>query len=328
MTQPSLTEIAQVAGVSLATASRVLNRQADVAHETRKRVEAVMRDRGYPIVRPRASAPRISVNVPVVEAQYFASILGGISEALDAAGMELLLRSPYAREPLAERLAPGTAEGAILVLPPEPLDELLRLQQSGVPFAVIDPRVLLAEGIPCVAAANATGAARAAEHLLELGHERIGLIAGPAGWAATEERSAGVLAAFASGGRLLDPALTEHGAWSIEDGHRGAMKLLTRLPRPTAIFAFNDEMAIGALRAAHELGLQVPDDVSLVGFDDVDRAGLVQPRLTTVRQPLAEMGRLAVSLLLRLLQNRRIQAVRIELATTLVVRASTARSPN
>lgn len=231
----------------------------------------------------------VSVNVPTVQAQYFAAILGGISEALDAAGIELLLHPAQSRLPLADRLAPGTADGAILVLPPESLDELQELQRSSIPFAVIDPRVSLDAGFPCVAAANAAGARRATEYLLGLGHSRIAL-----------------------------------GHWSIGDGYDAACRLLALGQPPTAIFAFNDEMAIGALRAARESGVRVPADLSIVGFDDVDRAGLVSPPLTTVRQPLAEMGRVAVSLLLRLLEERRVDALRLELATRLVVRESTA----
>jgi LacI family transcriptional regulator len=327
MTRPSIHDIARLAGVSAATVSRVANAHPDVSDETRKRVQHVMHEHGYHVSPRRGSDRRVvSVNVPVVEAQYFASILGGISEALDTAGIELVLQPSQSRESLAERLAFGSADGAILVLPPEPLGTLQELRRTSIPFAVIDPRVILDSGIPCVAATNAAGAHAATEHLLGLGHRRIGLITGPRGWAATEERRAGVLAALSSARRLHEPELETSGKWSIDDGYRAASKLLAVEPRPTAIFAFNDEMAIGALRAALQRGLRVPEEISIVGFDDVDRAELVVPALTTVHQPLAEMGRVAVSLLLRLLEGRRLEALRLELATKLVIRASTAPS--
>lgn len=328
MTRPSIHDIARLAGVSVATVSRVANGQADVSDETRERVRRVMNEHGYRVPQRRVADKRVvSVNVPAVEAQYFASILGGISEALDAAGIDLVLHPSHSRDSLAERLAPGSADGAILVLPPEPLETLQGLQQTSIPFAVIDPRVAVDAGIPCVAAANAAGAGAATEHLLDLDHRRIGLITGPRGWAATEERRTGVLAALSEAALLHEPELEASGTWTVDDGYQAALKLLAQNPRPTAIFAFNDEMAIGALRAAVERGFRVPDDLSIVGFDGVDRAELVTPALTTVRQPLAEMGRVAVSLLLRLLERHRLEALRIELATKLVIRASTAPPP-
>lgn len=324
--RPSIHEIARLAGVSPATVSRVANDHPEVATETRQRVQRVMAAHGYATTpRNRPTSGLISVNVPAVEAQYFAAILGGISEGLDAAGFGLLLHPNQSRVPLGERLAAGSTDGAILVLPPESLEELQALQRHSVPFAVIDPRVLLDAGIPCVAAANAAGARKATSHLLELGHRRIGLVAGPKGWAATQERTTGALGALVDAGLPpLKSRICEHGDWSIEGGRAAARRMLARDDRPTAIFAFNDEMAIGVLAAAAERNLRVPTDLSVVGFDDVDRSQIVSPPITTVRQPLAEMGRVAVSLVLRLVAGHRVDAVRVELATRLVVRESTA----
>jgi LacI family transcriptional regulator len=325
-------EIADLAGVSIATVSRVLSDNPDVSPRTRRAVLDVVARHPY---EPRSSTaegrpPRslIAVTVPRVQEHYFATILGGISEALDEAGLGLVLHSSRTDQPapswLRERLSPHAADGAILMLPPESVDELRLLQQAGIHFAVIDPRLALDEGIPCVAATNADGARAATEHLLALGHRRIGVITGPAAFAATRERLLGVEGALAGGRVLLERAIIAEGDWQISSGIEAARRLLALAHRPTAIFAFNDEMAIGVLRAAGALGIRVPEELSVVGFDDLDRAELVTPQLTTVRQPLAEMGRTAVSLLLRLLAGHRLEALRCELATALVVRQSTA----
>jgi LacI family transcriptional regulator len=319
----TLRDIARRAGVSTATVSRVLNGSADVSPSTRK---AVLTAAGSHGLAPRKRTGLIAVTVPLVEGSYFAAMLGGIADAVDQAGMKLLLLpSGFERgraAPLRERLRPDTADGAVLMLPPESLEELFELQET-MPIAIIDPRVPLDEGIPCVAATNAAGADAATQHLLDLGHRSIAVVTGPRGWAATEERRQGYNAALARARIRLDPALTEAGNWEIPSGRAAASALLDRAERPTAIFAFNDEMAIGAMQAARERGLRVPDDLSVIGFDGVERGELLEPQLTTVRQPLAEMGRMAVTLLLRLLERRSIEALRIELATRLVERGST-----
>jgi LacI family transcriptional regulator len=225
---------------------------------------------------------------------------------------------------LLDRLMHGTTDGAVLMLPEESNAELWALRETGYPFVVVDPRVQLDEGIPAVSAANASGARAATEHLLSLGHRRIGAIMGPVDWMASTERLNGYRAALAAAGVLPAPELVVESDFSIDSGVAAARALLDLPERPTAIFGFNDNVAIGALRAAAERGIRVPDELSVVGFDDSEQSALVTPALTTVRQPLAEMGRMAVSLLLRLLDHQRVEAMSIELATRLVVRDSTA----
>jgi LacI family transcriptional regulator len=323
----TLRDIARVAGVSTATVSRVLHGSADVSPSTRQAVLTAAGRRG---VVPQNRTGLIAVTVPLVEGSYFAAMLGGVADAVDDAGMRLLLLpTRFDREravPLRERLRIDTADGAVLMLPPESLEELFELQKS-MPIAVIDPRVPLDEGIPCVAATNAAGADAATAHLLALGHRAIAAITGPPGWAATEERRQGYHAALARAGIRPDPRFVEAGNWEIPSGRAAASLLLGREERPTAIFAFNDEMAIGAMQAARDRGVRVPEGLSIVGFDGVERGELLVPQLTTVRQPLAEMGRTAVTLLCRLLERRSIEALRIELATRLVERESTGPPP-
>jgi len=329
----TIREIARAAGVSIATVSRVINGRPDVSPQTREAVLRVVREHGFSTNRnARAlSGGRtglVGVTLPILEAAYFAVIVSGTAEALYEHDMRIVLcptLHQHEREvTLLDRLMHGTTDGAILMLPEESNAELRALQETGYPFVVVDPRVQLDQGIPAVSASNASGARAVVEHLLSLGHRRIGAILGPADWMATTERLNGYRSALAAAGVLAARDLVVESDFSIESGEAAAAALLDLPERPTAIFGFNDNVAIGALRAAEARGLIVPDDLSVVGFDDSEQSGLVTPALTTVRQPLAEMGRMAVSLLLRLLDHQRVEAMNIELATRLVVRESTA----
>jgi LacI family transcriptional regulator len=329
----TIRDIADLAGVSIATVSRVLNDRPDVAPDTRQTVLQVVREHGFSRNRGARALSRgrtgfIGLTLPMVADMYFGPILSGATEALYEEDMRIVLcptLHEHDREVgLLERLVRESTDGAILMLPSESGDELRALQKQGYPFVVVDPLEPPPDGIPTVSAMHAAGAKQATEHLLHLGHRRIGVLAGPEGWYATEERLLGFRAALAGAGILPDPQLIAHTDWQIPGGERAAGELLDRPNGPTAIFAFNDNTAIGAMNAARERGLVVPDDLSLVGFDDTSQAVIVTPHLTTVRQPLAELGRTGVSLLMRLLEGQRVEALRMELSTTLVVRDSTA----
>jgi LacI family transcriptional regulator len=332
----TIRDIADLAGVSIATVSRVLNDRPDVAPETRRTVLQVVREHGFSTNRGARglSSGRtgiIGLTLPLVADAYFGPMLSGASEALYEEDMRIILcptLHEHDREvSLVQRLMRGTTDGAILMLPEESPEELLKLQQQGFPFVVVDPREPPPDGIPCVSAMHAAGAKLATEHLLELGHRRIGAIAGNPGWYATEERLIGFRAALAAAGILPDPELIVYSDWRLPRGTTAAEELLALSNPPTAIFGFNDNVAIGALHAARKRGLRVPEDLSVVGFDDTAQAEIVMPSLTSVRQPLAEMGRMGVSLLTRLLEGQRLDALRIELSTVLVVRESTGPVP-
>jgi LacI family transcriptional regulator len=308
-----------------------------VAPETR---DAVMRHiRAYNFTTNRSARALsvgrlglIGLTMPLIRADYFAAILAGALEAVYEQDMRLVLCTTlheHDREvSLVERLIDGSTDGAIILLPEESSVELLALQSTGYPFVVADPREPLGEGIPAVSAAHRAGAKAATDHLLALGHRRIAFVTGPRGWAATEERLEGYHAALAAAGVLpASELIVEGGDWEIPSGHEAAVRLFELGERPTAIFASNDNMAVGVLRAAREHGITVPDDLSVVGFDDAVLAPIVTPALTTVRQPLAELGRTAVSLLMRMLDRQRVEALRVELATRLVVRSSTGPAP-
>jgi LacI family transcriptional regulator len=329
----TIRDIADLAGVSIATVSRVLNDRPDVAPETRENVLQVVREHGFSTNRgarglSSGRTGMIGLTLPLVADAYFGPILSGAAEALYESDMRIVL-APTLHEhdrevSLLERLMRGTTDGAILMLPEESADELQMLQRQGFPFVIVDPREAPPDGIACVSAMHAAGAKQATEHLLELGHRRIGAIAGAPGWYATEERLLGYRAALAGEGILLDPELVVYSDWRIPRGTEAAEELLALPDPPTAIFGFNDNVAIGALHAARNRGLSVPGDISVVGFDDTAQAVIVTPELTSVRQPLAEMGRMGVSLLTRILDGQRVDALRMELSTTLVIRDSTA----
>jgi LacI family transcriptional regulator len=328
----TIREIADLAGVSIATVSRVVNGRDDVAPETRELVTRVIQEHGYTTNRQARglSAGRtglVGLLVPLVYPVYFSAILSGAAEALYENDLRLLL-SPTQHEhdrevSLLDRLVDGSADGALIVLPEESSEELERLLDQGYRFVVVDPRMPLAERIPCVSAAHASGADQAMRHLLALGHRRIAAVTGPRGWVATEDRRRGYQAGLAAAGILADPTLETESTFEIAGGLDAAGRLLDLPEPPTAIFAFNDNIAIGTIEAARARGLRVPEDLSVVGFDDIEHATIVTPALTTVRQPLAEMGRMAVTLLVRLLERQRFETLRVELATRLVVRQST-----
>ena len=300
--------------------------------EPARRSARVIRESGYTANRSArhlsgGSTGLIGVLVPLVYPAYFSGIVSGAAEALHEQDLRLVL-SPTGHEhdrevTLLDRLFHGVTDGALIVLPEESSDELAQLLAQGYRFVVVDPLKPLAADIPSVSAAHASGADQAMQHLLELGHRRIAAITGPNGWLATEERRRGYHAALAAAGILPDPALELESNFEVLGGRHAANTLLDLPDPPTAIFAFNDNLAIGVLQAARARGVQVPGDLSVVGFDDVEHATIVTPALTTIRQPLAEMGRTAVNLLMRLLERQRFETLHIELATRLVVRQST-----
>jgi LacI family transcriptional regulator len=329
-----LKDIADQAGVSVATVSRVLNGRPDVRDETREAVLAAARAQG-PLAESRLRRRRrpertglAGVTLPVINSDYYATMLNAIAESLYAIDMRLVAcpsAELHDREhSLLDVLADGTTDGGILILPFESPEELEALRRRGYPFVVLDTRGPVPDGIPTVSASHASGAQVAVEHLLELGHRRIAAITGHPVLAATSGRLAGYRAALAAHGLLVPDELLRQGVHTLDSGHTAAAELLDLAEPPTAIFAFNDWMAIGAVHAALERGLRVPEDISVVGFDDADAAKVVRPHLTTVRQPIEEMARLAVTMLRGLLEGQELATWRVELAATLVVRDSTA----
>jgi len=340
-------DIAAQTGVSIATVSRVLNGQAHVAPETRELVQRAVESLGAQAPEARSNPARaasaaaklaqgaVYLRCPYLLTDYFGLIVSSIAETLELHGRTLILDAGEASQQatvlptLAAR--PGVG-GAIVILPPEPSEQLVALRAQSFPFVVVDPRTPPPRDIAAVSAAHFAGARAMTAHLVALGHRRIGVIGGPHNWLAGEARLAGHTSALADAGVLPDPKLTKAGEPTTRFGYDAAAQLLdagtsTQDPRPTALVCFNDKAAVGALAAAVERGLRVPEDLSIGGFDDIDLAQATSPMLTTVRQPLEEMGRMAVSLLIRLLERHRLDALHVELATELIVRGSTGPAP-
>jgi LacI family transcriptional regulator len=337
LAKATVRDIAAETGVSIATVSRVLNQRGNVAPETRELVERAVERLGVRAPSPRGGSPKplggaVYVRCPYLLTDYFGLIVSSIAETLDRHDRQLVLNAGEATQHdqvLAKLPSQRDLAGGILILPPESGDELIQLRARRFPFVVVDPRTPLPRDIAAVSAAHFAGARQVTAHLVGLGHTRIGVIGGPSEWLASDARLGGHAAALADAGILPDPALVRPIQPTTDHGYRAAAQLLDLPDRPTALVAFNDKAAVGALQAAADRRLVVPDDLSIAGFDDIDVSRATTPRLTTVRQPLQEMGRMAVSLLIRLLNRHEVEALHVELATELVVRDSTgpARRP-
>lgn len=214
-------------------------------------------------------------------------------------------------------------DGAVLVTMSGHGQVGAELRRHAVPMVSIDPDAEAAADMPTIGVTNWSGGRVATEHLIGLGHRRIGMIGGPKEQLCSRARLDGYRAALEIAGLPLDPGLLEAGDFCFESGVAAGGRLLDRLDPPTAIFAASDQMAFGVYAAAWSRGLRVPEDLSVVGFDDLDAHRAVPP-LTTVRQPLVEMGELATRTLLGLIRGELAVAARAELVTELIVRASTA----
>jgi LacI family transcriptional regulator len=324
--------IAAETGLSIATVSRVLNGGDNVAAETRQRVRQVVERLGDRAPEPRrrpsapATRPPVFVRCPYLLTDYFGHIVTSVAEslALHSRGMLLDAGDAVAGSAVVRELPRRQdARGAILILPPEPGADLEALAARGYPFVVVDPRTAMPRGIVSVSAAHFAGARAVTRHLIDLGHRRIGVITGPPDWRTRDDRVGGHLAALAEAGVLGDPDLMRFGEPAARTGLAAGGELLDQRPRPTAITCFNDKVAVGVLEAAAARGLRVPGDLSVTGFDDIDVSRATTPRLTTVRQPLQEMGRTAVTMLTRQLDGHAHEALSMELETRLVVREST-----
>ena len=319
-------EIAAEAGVSIATVSRVLNGHPNVTAHTRKLVHnAASKLNGRPrLFRPELRT--IYVRCPYILTDYFGLIVSSIAETLELHDRQMILNAgepSQASHPLTDLPNWRNIGGAILILPPEETEEIAALRMRYHAFVVVDPRTPLPDEIVAVSAAHFSGARQITSHLVNLGHRRIGVIAGPSEWTATDARLAGHAAALVDVGVLSSPSLIRYGHPTVDDGYFLARDFLDKPDRPTAIVGFNDKIAVGVLRAATERGLRVPEDLSITGFDDIELGRITSPALTTVAQPLQEMGRMAVTLLMRLQERHRLDTLRVDLATKLIVRGST-----
>jgi LacI family transcriptional regulator, xylobiose transport system transcriptional regulator len=324
----TLAEIARAAGVSAPTVSKVLNGRGDVAPATRSRVEDLLRRHGYQRRRGSAQpAPLIDLVFHELESAWAMEVIRGVENVARDEGLSVVLSES------AGRLSPGQTwvdgvlarrpTGVILVL--SGLDPAQRAQliSRDIPFVVLDPAGDPGDDVPAIGATNWQGGVAATRHLLEQGHRRIAMIGGPTRMMCSRARIDGYRAALETAGVTYDPDLVKSGNFHHEAGYAVGLELLRRPDRPTAVFTGNDLQALGLYEAARELGLGIPQDVSVVGFDDLPLARWISPPLTTVRQPLTEMAEAAARLVLDLSRGRQPSTSRVDLATRLVERAST-----
>ncbi len=353
----TIRDIARFAGVSTTTVSRVLNQKPDVDPVTRERILRIMEEQAFV---PSITASRlagghsrlIGVLIPSLTWPLIPEIMRGVSEMVIQSPYELLLYSITHEQDRNEKdqgdvidriLATKLAAGLLAVFPGQSVQHLTRLYEQGFLIVMIDDQGK-PTSIPWVGADNRIGGYTATRYLLQLGHRRIAHIQGPLKYLVSHERYQGYCEALREAGIPLDPALVMEGDFMPSGGRTCASKLLALEDRPTAIFAASDQMAYGVLAEASEYGLQVPEDLSLIGFDDIPLSAHTRPALTTVRQPFYEMGQRAIALLLSLLGLPRplsnghypgsvqthaslwpiqqSEPTRLQLATKLVVRTS------
>jgi DNA-binding LacI/PurR family transcriptional regulator len=332
----TLEEVARAANVSRATVSRVVNGDARVRKDTRTAVEAAVRDLGYvPNRAARSLVTRrsgsVGVVIPEPTAQlfgdpFFPRILRGIGDVLAQEELQLVLLMPQLRADevrVGRYLAAGHVDGVLLVSlhGSDPLPNQLRA--LGIP-ALVGGRPPSA-GITYVDVDNQRGAAMAVEHLVAEGRSRIATIAGPQDMPAGADRLAGYHEALGNAGLPVNGQMVEIADFSLEGGRSAMERLLARTPRLDAVFVASDLMGVGALSALQAADRAVPDDVAVVGFDDSPLAAQAQPPLSSVRQPIEEMGREMAQLLIRMIRSRERIARRVILATELVIRASSRR---
>ena len=326
----TIIDVAAEANVSYGTVSRVINHDVHVKQETRDRVLQTMLRLGYVANRQARSLAggrtnNIGVLIPDLGTGYIGEIIRGIDAELGLSDLDLILyttqRTASKEANYVTNLATGMVDGLILVLPRSPADFIGILTKQNFPFILIDHQGI-GPDCPAVGAANWQGGFTATEYLIKLGHQRIGFITGWMDLGCALDRLDGYRSALRTNHIPDAPELIYEGTFFQPDGFTGASILLDLPNPPTAIFASNDVMAMGVMDAIRHRGLRVPDDVSVIGFDDIPQASLIRPALTTVRQPLEKMGRVATQMLLELLNKSQKKIGRIELPTELIIRDS------
>jgi LacI family transcriptional regulator len=333
----TLANVAASAGVSVATVSKVLNGRNDVAPATRALVQELLHEHDYVARRVKpVLSPAIELFFHGQLNAYHTEVLQGVVEAAAEAGVAVVVsmrprgqRSSGVNRPAAwaRELVTAGRQAAIVVTSELAAADLTALTRAHMPVVVIDPLNLPSARVTSVGSTNFAGGMLATRHLLDLGHRRIAYLGGPAAAACNQARMHGYRGAMEAEGAPVPEGYVRTGRFSYEHGIAGGAALLDLPAPPTAVFAGSDETALGVIEAARGRGLRIPEDLSVVGFDDTPVARLAAPPLTTVRQPLREMGAVAVRTALRLAAGERVDSHHVELATELVVRQSTARPP-
>lgn len=340
----TIKRVAEEAGVSVQTVSRVINDRPDVADKTRKRVLQIIDRLGFRpsnIARSLIHGRSCTLGVVGYGLEYFgpSRTLSGIEHQANELGYTLLLS--LLREPEGEGgiqilhdMVAHHVDGMIWAVPEIGTNrDWMREEISQIPVPIVFLDTQSRPNLPVVNVDNRSGGRLATKHLLDQGYQNIGLIAGPSSWWSAHQRELGWRDALGEAGIAVKDNLIVEGNWSASSGERGLAQLLEQQPRPDAVFACNDQMALGVLKATREMGLKVPDDLAVIGFDDIPEAAFFYPPLSTMRQDLDELGRRAVRELGRLIEatmegEADAQPETVLLKPELIVRASTsAKNP-
>lgn len=323
----SIAFIAEQAGVSVPTVSKVINGRAGVGAETRARIEALINEYRYRRPESASRANLMELVLNNLDSMWGLEIIRGVERAAREHHVGVVIsdfdqRPTEARGWVEDALARRpTCVVSVAQLTPAQRDQLTA---RNIPFVAFDLAAELSDDTPYVGATNWLGGRSATRHLLELGHRRIAMISGPDHVLCCRARLDGYRSALEAAGVEPDLSLIRRVDLCRAEGYEAARDLLGRSNRPTAIFTANDSQALGVYQAAREAGLRIPADLSVVGFDDLPVVSWVDPPLTTVHQPVAEMAAMATELALALGRGERPAQTRIELATTLTIRESTA----
>lgn len=326
----TIAEVARRARVSKTTVSRVLNNKGDVDATTAIRVREVIAATGYTpsagaVGLARGRTQTVGMLVPGLTWPWMGDVLQGVADVLEARGYGLLLntvnRGPDSLAQFARHVSANAFDGLLLVEPPDTLSYITSLYEAGLPVVMIDDRGHH-PGFPSVATSNHDGAAGAATHLLDTGRSRLAMITGPSEFGCTRARTSGLLNRVADAGVRFDDRLLVEGDFTKAGGRMAVGELIASGIGFDAVFAHNDLMAVGVLDGLRESGRSVPEDVAVIGFDDISIAAHTRPALTTVRQPSREMGEAAATMLLAHLAGEPPPADPLVVPTTLVVRES------
>lgn len=326
---PVMSDVARLAGVSHQTVSRVLNDPAIVHPATRARVEQAIQELGYrrnPAARSLVTGRSQTLGVVTFETTLYgpSSTLYGLERAAEEAGYFVSIASvrvltPDSMTAAVDRLVAQSVDGLVVIVPQKSSADALRKLPPGLPVVAVEGNVV--SRVSNVAVDQLAGARLAVEHLLALGHTTVHHVRGPGDWIEADAREEGWRQALRDARRRTPRVI--QGDWTAESGFRAGQELARRTD-VTAVFMANDQMALGALRAFHESGVRVPEDLSVVGFDDIPEAGFLIPPLTTVRQDFDEVGRRSIELLLSHIDNPKRRRSRSLVPPRLVLRATTA----
>jgi DNA-binding LacI/PurR family transcriptional regulator len=324
----TIADIAAEAGVSVPTVSKVMNGRSDVAKDTRERVEELIRRHGYQRRADERSRKSnlLELMFHELESAWALEIVRGVEQVASDNGMAVVLSESQGRlrpgQNWLENVLARRPVGVVAVFSDLGTDQLAKLRARDIPVVVVDPVGEPAPETHSIGATNWQGGLTATRYLIELGHRRIAMIGGPKHVLCSRARVDGYRAALETAGLVVDPDLVRHGDFHVEAGYRELTALLSLADRPTAVFAGSDLQAVGVYEAARAAGLRIPEDLSVVGFDDLPVAKWVGPPLTTVRQPLQEMAAAGARMALTLARGQQPEHHRVELATSLVVRSS------